>query len=391
MVLTRHSMNTATILYMTGTGNTARAVKLIANELSHSGWRVDAFELRRGSELPREASTCNFLVLAFPVLAFGMPTLVRTLARALRGKGRPAAVFATWGGDPFAALWLASRFLRRKGFRVVSSGGASYPFQWTQMVAPTSQAELKETIERGDAEVHGFARDLLGKMSLPSTAQSPHGTPKQGASPRPTKLLIGLTVSLLYEWIGRFVLGSLFTADARCKGCGACTRDCPAQAIRLAGKGTKRRPRWGLRCQGCNRCINLCPRHAIQTSPVRTGVHLGVNAVLLAALVIACGRTLAALHIPGFAAIPAVIILCFVFAAYGSRAQVAALEPVLFALEGVPWFRQLVGSSWTSRFSRYRCDGFDPRSTTWSQSPTIGSRVPHFEQEPPVAPTTLTE
>lgn len=66
-----------------------------------------------------------------------------------------------------------------------------------------------------------------------------------------------------YSLIGRFGLGALFVADARCDAYGRCVTDCPASSIVLAGKGESRRPSWLTRCQGCNRCINTCLEESV--------------------------------------------------------------------------------------------------------------------------------
>ena len=63
---------------------------------------------------------------------------------------------------------------------------------------------------------------------------------------------------------------------------------------------------------------------------------------------------------PGLLRIPVYVVLLCVLAVLGSRLQFVTLEPVLFALEGVPALRSLVGRSWTARFPRYRCPGFRP-------------------------------
>jgi ferredoxin len=134
-------------------------------------------------------------------------------------------VFATWGGEDGAALWQARTFLRLRGFRIAASGGASYPFQWTQVTAPPTAEDAAPMVERGDHEAREFARTLLERP----------GTRAAGLSPGLLATLICMPISWLYRSIGRHGLAAMNAADARCKACGNCARDCPVDAIVMAG------------------------------------------------------------------------------------------------------------------------------------------------------------
>ena len=129
----------------------------------------------------------------------------------------------------------------------------------------------------------------------------------------------------------------------------------------MRDEGPRRRPRWLASCQGCNRCINLCPRAAVQVSPLRAGIHLVLNAAVVTAIVIGLNRLAEAAAFPRVASAPAYVAALIALTVLGSRLQFAALEPVLFALEGVPRIRKLLDRSWTTRFPRYRCEGFSPQ------------------------------
>jgi Pyruvate/2-oxoacid:ferredoxin oxidoreductase delta subunit len=347
----------ATIFYMTGTGNTRRATEVIKERLEAAGWGVTAHEIRNGAIRPSANPEGSLLVLAFPVLGFGMPVLVRKVLRGLKGRPAravpatagtkraartPAAVFATWGGAPSASLWQACRFLKRKGFSVIAAGGATYPFNWTQVIQPPDAREADAVLAEGDKAAAAFANLLLPR---------PRAHPIRSA--RITALL-NLPGAFIYSAIGRFGLAGIFSADTQCTACGACVRGCPAKAIALRGDGLNRRPRWTSDCQGCNRCINLCPKSAIQSSPLRAIVHIGVNVGLVVALAIGLSRLSAAARLPQWLSVPAWIALFIVGTVYLSRLQFAALEPLLFRLESIPAFRRLAGRSWTVGFRRYK-------------------------------------
>jgi ferredoxin len=348
----------ATILHFTGTGNTRRAAEIIAERLQAAGWDVVVHELRKDTALPQQPEDGRLLVLSFPVLGLGMPAFVRTQLRGLRGRPAganaasncaerpPAAVFATWGGAPSAALWQAERFLRGKGFAVIAAGGAAYPFNWTQFVQPPDASGTAEMLAEGDAGAAAFAELLLqARRAAPMTAASP-----RAATP---VLLLELAVYFLFSTIGRYGLAGLFTADERCTACGICTKGCPVGVLALRGKGSARRPSWRMGCQSCNRCINSCPRNAIQGSAFRAIVHGSVNAVLLIALIIGLNSLSAALALPAWLSVPVWIAVFVLGCVYLTRLQLAALEPLVFRLESIPFLRRLAGRSWTAGFRRY--------------------------------------
>jgi Pyruvate/2-oxoacid:ferredoxin oxidoreductase delta subunit len=358
-------MPAATIFYMTGTGNTWRAATTISDTLADRGWSVQALELRKGAGIPTGDFADDLLVLCFPVFAFGMPRFVRPFLRGIRGRGRAAAVFATWGGAGTASLWQAAGFLRCRGFRVAATGGAAYPFNWTQMLAPTDKSTSRSMTNDGVVEARRFADALPESVAGGGTAVRRTAA---GA------VLGGAIVSWLYSVVGRFALGALFAADERCTACGECERDCPARAIVMAGQGEKRRPMWLTRCAGCNRCVNMCPEAAIQSSPTRAIVHLAANAVLIVLSIVGLSRLSALAALPLYLAVPAWIVLIVLLVVYLTRLQLWALEPLLFALEGLPAGRRRIGRSWTARFGRNSCEGFS--AGTGAGNGPVGSGAP---------------
>jgi len=346
-------MGDATILYATGTGNSWHAAEAIHRRLAAAGWSVTMRELRVGMEPLRGGFRGDLLVLSFPTLGFAMPAGLRGLLRGLRAPRRgprvPAAVFATWGGDPGAALFQARGFLRRRGFRVIAASGAAYPINWTQFLDAPQEPGAREMTREGDAAAGRFADGL--PAALPGARL-------------PVSAALWMPVARLFMAVGAPALGAIYAADGRCTACGICARDCPAAAIRMAGKGKGRRPRWNLRCWGCNRCINLCPEAAIQTSPLRTVVQLTVNCALIAASAVVCNRLAGWAALPPAVTVPGWIVLFTLLVAVLSRLQFLALEPLLFLLESAPGLRRLAGRSWTAGFRRYRCEGFRPGART---------------------------
>jgi formate hydrogenlyase subunit 6/NADH:ubiquinone oxidoreductase subunit I len=54
-----------------------------------------------------------------------------------------------------------------------------------------------------------------------------------------------------------------------CRGCGLCSRDCPAHAIEMVEVGGGLYPQFRLdRCIFCNQCVETCHNHAIRPSDI---------------------------------------------------------------------------------------------------------------------------
>ena len=108
------------IHYFSGTGNTKRAVDVMAASLQQNGYEVRLY---------------------------------------LIGKDNPELT-AVYGGNSVQALPQMERLLKRKGFDVFLTGGALYPNNWTQMTNPPSAVEAREISAGGDKMALAFAENF---------------------------------------------------------------------------------------------------------------------------------------------------------------------------------------------------------------------------------------
>ena len=326
----------AVIHWFSGTGNTARAVGILAARLEAAGWEVARPAIAGRAEPP--PGIPELTVVAFPIWAWAAPHFVLAYVRRLpKAHGACAAVLATCGAFGAQGVGEMERALRRRGYPVVASGEAVYPDNFLLAVNPATGDERTDALAEGDQAVNLFINKFI--------------------SGRPEIFRCGFIhkvwswpIARLFRICGRRFLGKFFAADDRCTACGRCAAECPVGAIRMAGDPA--RPRWGVDCAGCYRCIQLCPARAIQVSVPRLTLHLGLNLALAAGWVGVLGWW------PG--PWPRVVLAATAAYAGLTALQLTALDRLLQGLEARPALRRFFAASYTKSFGRYRAAGFRP-------------------------------
>lgn len=255
------------IHYFTGTGNTARAARILKQELENHGSVVRLVSVeKRHLPLP-PADSVNLHVLAFPVYAGAVPQIMRQYLQRFSAQGLArfavlAVVGDAWAGKGASrkqisghegqSLREAQRLLARKGYPVHLADVVPYPGNFTQIANTMTPDDQERLFQQSDAQVQAIAARLISGDTY--------------CKPCPFAVRCwAIPLGMLYRLFGRRGLGKLYVADQTCTHCGLCARYCPAEAIFMR-EGF---PRWTLECQGCQRCINICPSRSIQTSVVR--------------------------------------------------------------------------------------------------------------------------
>ncbi|MDP4276280.1 MAG: EFR1 family ferrodoxin [Bacteroidota bacterium] len=341
-------MPTTLIHFFTGTGNTAHAVKTIAEDIRKAGQEVTTVQVSLGVN-PPELGAFERHIVAFPVLSWAAPVMMRQyLKRFPKGEGKQVAILAVNGavfykgkmvpGASGQALEEVEHLLRRKGYDVFLSGEASFPDNWTQMTDPGDEKSQKIIITHGEADVRNFTEKFLsGKRELFRCSPFNHTW---------TYL-----VAFLFGKMGRRALGTFYIADSSCNGCGLCARQCPSHSIVMEHN----RPRWKTNCQDCNRCINFCPEKAIQTSMSLLVIQFTLH-ILMIIYGIKAVSAYASLLIPVapwlMILIKTVLIIAVLYLA--SWITLVPLYAFLRLLGKIPAVRKFYCLSVTKKFSRYK-------------------------------------
>ena len=254
---------TATVYFMSGTGNSFRAATWIAETAREQGVQAQVVPISGGRPNEEiEQGESHLVGLVMPTHGFTTPwQMLRFALRLPRRKGTHAFVLPTRAGSKLGSIflpglegtagYLPALILALKGYRVRGVRALDMPSNWTALHPGFSQKSAEAIIARSRPKAVRFADTILS------------GKPCFGSL---IGLLLGLVllpISLGYLLVGRFFLGRLFFASYRCDGCGVCARNCPADAIRMWGK-KEPRPYWTYHCENCMRCMNFCPKNAVE-------------------------------------------------------------------------------------------------------------------------------
>lgn len=257
-------MGKAIVLFMSGTGNSARCAQWIAETMRQSLRPVMVAELPLSpgaAKFPRH----DLLAVTFPTHGFTLPWLViKQILGLAPGNGARAIVLPTRAGTRIKGIslpglegtagYLALLLLFFRGYHPAGMLAVDMPSNWTALHWGLNRANAAAIVFAAEPKVQRFVRFILSGQTFFS-----------GKIP----LLLGLflfPVSVAYLIFARFFLAKLFFASADCNGCGLCVDVCRQQAVHMAGKIP--RPYWTYSCESCMACMNRCPRRAIESSPI---------------------------------------------------------------------------------------------------------------------------
>jgi Pyruvate/2-oxoacid:ferredoxin oxidoreductase delta subunit len=350
-------MPNATIMYYTGTGNTARAAHLLCNDLSGFGYKVNMIHVRRNTPPP---SSCGDLaIVLFPVLAFTIPQSLRFFLNHLpKGNGCKAAIVANHGmldtkggfskGHESQSPLVIKRILSKKNYIVTYLDAVGYPENLTFIASAIPKTDEEAVLQAGDTRVREIAKNISSGVIVQKTY-------------RLANRISGWLVGALFTWLGRWHFGKCYVANSTCNGCGLCAKGCPSRTIRMV----RGKPMWGYGCDGCLFCYNACPSSSIQVSIVRL-IALSVAEILPIVLAASYGGSIvtgvAGSDVSSFISgnpLLSIISGLIVFGVFVVP-LVFATDKLLAFLERIPFLGPLMNITYTRNLKRYLCPGFKP-------------------------------
>jgi len=256
----------ATIYYMSGTGNSYRVARFVAEEAEKNGYQITLKSTKQANPTTEiQQGRNNFFALAFPTHGFTMPwEILKFVCRLPFNKSNLAVTIATRGslkagkvfipGMSGSSTFVTALILALKGYQVAGILSQNMPSNWST-IHPTQKTSSHEAIiQRARKRVVSFTKEIISGgtewFNLNNLYELIFGT-------------LLLPISLGYLFIGRFFHAKLFFANHNCNSCRLCEKNCPYHAIRLWGKKHPM-PYWTYRCESCMRCTKICPENAIE-------------------------------------------------------------------------------------------------------------------------------
>ncbi len=235
----------AVIVCFTGTGNTLRVCRALAEALRERGHEVELALLRADRPAP-DVQGADRLIVAYPVHGFNAPAPVLKFLKAMPAGGGIAYLVRT-SGEPLSfndgAVTTPVRLLTKKGYRVAGDLHYVMPYNIIFRHSDGMASRMWRAAERripADAAAIG-----AGGGELPSV----------GIGARIASLLCRV------EHPAAPFIGRGFRVSDACIGCGLCARNCPQGNIRMEGG----RPVFGSQCVICMACAFSCPKDAVRT------------------------------------------------------------------------------------------------------------------------------
>lgn len=238
------------VFYFSGTGNSQRAAKQIAELLGDELVSINAC-LKRGEKEAFHSE--RPLVVVAPTYAWQMPKVVERWIRETEFEGnRNIYIVLTCGGSVGNAAY-AKKLCGEKGLRFSGLALVAMPNNYVALSNTPDKAECAAILEKAGERIVSLAALIQKGEPFPEAAISFKDRMNSGP-------VNGLFYAL-------FVHDKGFAASEACVSCGKCAQRCPLNNIRISdGK-----PVWNGNCTHCMACIGGCPTEAIEYKSASKG------------------------------------------------------------------------------------------------------------------------
>ncbi|MCG8540469.1 MAG: EFR1 family ferrodoxin [Clostridia bacterium] len=238
------------IYYFTGTGNSLRVAKSLAQDFESCSI-VPIAEALTEKQSDIECEAVGFI---FPVYFYGLPEIVVRFIKQLEFKNNPYCFAVAVSGHEAVggAIPQMQKLLTSKEQRLMAGFYVNMVFNfilWPVWDVP-KESKHKHIYDKAEAKIRKIAK-IVGIRQ---------NKIERGAYDIPGTYIISSSINKYWDTYMR-KKDSKFNVKDSCNSCGICERICPVNNICIE----EGRPRWmNNNCQQCIACLHCCPTKAIQ-------------------------------------------------------------------------------------------------------------------------------
>lgn len=251
-------MNTQ-IYYFSGTGNSLH----IARELQKRLGNTDLIPMVGAMNSNKLATKADAVGFIFPIHCLGIPIFVKNILHAINLQSA-SYLFAVASRECSAKVFSEiNRSISRQGKKLDACFSVQMPETYLPVFEVDNEYEIAEKETR-------MLKQLDSIQSIISNRER-YEKPDPKTFAMFLYYILRPVVMFIFSKTGYFRLGNRFYADAKCSGCGICSRICPADRIEMRGD----RPTWNrkIQCMYCFACLHYCPQQAVQIKKSKTPVR----------------------------------------------------------------------------------------------------------------------
>jgi flavodoxin/NAD-dependent dihydropyrimidine dehydrogenase PreA subunit len=202
-----------TIYYFTGTGNSLKIAKDLAQQL-------------KGAEIVQISKnnigginvTSQKVGIVFPVYFWGVPSIVKEFVESLQiGKGVYVFAIANCGGVVGAAFSQLENLLGTKGVKLSATYKIKMPENYQLLYSVPSDEEQKEKFNYEEEKVIEIAKNVTDKKIVKTNYVG--------------KYIIKTVGNVMYRGFKPYDKDKNFWTDEKCNGCGTCLKVCAVNNI----------------------------------------------------------------------------------------------------------------------------------------------------------------
>lgn len=240
----RGGIMAARIFYFSGTGNTLKIAKDLAEQLDN------AQLVRISYDMNFDQTDCDTAGIAYPVYCFGLPNIVVNFLNKVNFSDK-AYIFglASYGGLLTSSGRLLKNMLKKRGYTLSAGFAINMPGNATT-VYDVPKAEKRATMYSNETERIPQIASIIKNRNACGIDSN------LGLLGRLASAAAGSMMSKIHE------SDKSFFVDENCNGCSICENVCPVGNIKMVNG----KPEWQHRCEGCMACFHWCPKASIQGS-----------------------------------------------------------------------------------------------------------------------------